>query len=298
MQSIDKLFVNREKQTAGFIKMLQGQTPKRIMMIEASGGLGKSWTVEFMRAECQRQGIPNAEIDFADSIVFDFLALLRRARDGFGVAAFNLFTQAINEVTQPTVRIETGVANTNAINNLLGQSNTFSGSNVNVGEVVAGNVIKDNSFVINADNAVVRQALQDRLSGAFFECLAALTSQGPLCFFFDTYDKVTVEAEAWLMGQLLPQIRDGLIKNVVVVIAGRSVPKLDSQWDHLIARTGLDLLSEPHVKEYLVQRRGLSDDPNVIKALFQGSTGQPQLLAMLADNILRSQASGGDDDWL
>ena len=159
-------------------------------------------------------------------------------------------------------------------------------------------MIKDNSFVINADNAVVRQALQDRLTLAFFECLTALAAQGPLCFFFDTYDKVTVEAEAWLMGHLLPRVRDGLIQNVVVVIAGRSVPKLDNQWDRMIARTGLDLFSEPYVKEYLVQRRGLIDDPNVIKALFQGSTGQPQLLAMLADNILRSQDSGGDDDWL
>lgn len=298
MQSIDKLFVNREKQTAGFVKMVQGETPKRIMMIEAGGGLGKSWTVEFMRAECQRRGIPNTEIDFADSVVYDYLAMLRRARDGLGPAAFNQFTQALNEVTQPTVRIETGTANTNAINNLLGQGNTFSGSNVNVGEVVAGNVIKDNSFVINADNAVVRQALQDRLTLAFFECLTALADQGPLCFFFDTYDKVTVEAEAWLMGHLLPRVRDGLIQNVVVVIAGRSVPKLDNQWDRMIARTGLDLFSEPYVKEYLVQRRGLIDDPNVIKALFQGSTGQPQLLAMLADNILRSQDSGGDDDWL
>ncbi len=297
MSTVETLFVNREKQTAGFVKILEGGTPKRVMLIEAGGGMGKSWTIEYMRAECQRRNIPNVEIDFSDGVVYDFLALLRRARDSFGAAAFNTFTQIINEVTQPTIRIDTGITN-NAINNLLGQNNTLNQANVSVGDINVGNVIKDNSFVINADTAVVRQALQDRLTVAFFDSLALLLAQSPVCFFLDTYDKVTVEAENWLLTQLLPRIRDKKLANVVVVVAGRSTPKLDSQWDSLVARTGLDTFNEDYAKQYLVQKRGLQDDPSVIKALFQGSTGQPQLLAMLADNILRSQDSGGQDDWL
>lgn len=297
MSTVETLFVNREKQTAGFVKILEGGTPKRVMLIEAGGGMGKSWTIEYMRAECQRRNVPNVEIDFSDGVVYDFLALLRRARDSFGAAAFNTFTQIINEVTQPTIRIDTGITN-NAINNLLGQNNTLNQANVSVGDINVGNVIKDNSFVINADTAVVRQALQDRLTVAFFDSLALLLAQSPVCFFLDTYDKVTVEAENWLLTQLLPRIRDKKLANVVVVVAGRSTPKLDSQWDSLVARTGLDTFNEDYAKQYLVQKRGLQDDPSVIKALFQGSTGQPQLLAMLADNILRSQDSGGQDDWL
>lgn len=297
MSTVETLFVNREKQTAGFVKILEGGTPKRVMLIEAGGGMGKSWTIEYMRAECQRRNIPNVEIDFSDGVVYDFLALLRRARDSFGAAAFNTFTQIINEVTQPTIWIDTGITN-NAINNLLGQNNTLNQANVSVGDINVGNVIKDNSFVINADTAVVRQALQDRLTVAFFDSLALLLAQSPVCFFLDTYDKVTVEAENWLLTQLLPRIRDKKLANVVVVVAGRSTPKLDSQWDSLVARTGLDTFNEDYAKQYLVQKRGLQDDPSVIKALFQGSTGQPQLLAMLADNILRSQDSGGQDDWL
>ena len=297
MSNVVKLFVNREKQTAGFIKMMEGGTPKRVMLIEAGGGLGKSWTIEYMRAECQRRGIPNVEIDFADGTVYDFLAMLRRARDSFGATMFNSFTQIINEVTQPTLRIETSTSVSNAAVS-LGQNNTFAGASVAVGDVAGGNIIKDNSFVINADSAVIRQALQDRLTVAFFDCLSALTAKGPLCFFFDTYDKATLEAENWLVSQLLPRLRDGQLTNVVVVVTGRSVIKLESAWDGLVARTGLDLLKVEHVTEYLVQRCGLQNEPSVINALFHASTGQPQLLAMLAENILRSQDSGGQDDWL
>lgn len=297
MSNIAKLFVNREKQTAGFLKMMEGGTPKRVMLIEAGGGLGKSWTIEFMRAECQRRSIPNVEIDFSDGVVYDFLNVLRRARDSFGASLFNAFTQAINEVTQPTLRIESAASSSNAAIN-FGQGNTFTEANVAVGDVAGGNIIKDNSFVINADSAVIRQALQDRLTVAFFDSLSALTAKGPVCFFFDTYDKVTLEAEGWIVSQLLPRLRDGQLTNVVVVITGRSVIKLDSTWDGLVARTGLDLLKMEHVSEYLVNRCGLKDEPSVINALFQASTGQPQLLAMLAENILRSQDTGGQDDWL
>lgn len=298
MSNIVKLFVNREKQTAGFIKMVENGTPKRVMMIEAGGGLGKSWTVEYMRAECQQRNIPNVEIDFADGTIYDFLAVLRRARDSFGPSMFNDFTQAINQVTQPTLRVENvGIlTSTNTIS--FGQNNNLAGANVALGDIAGGSIIKDNSFVINADSAVIRQALQDRLTVAFFECLKQLTAQGPVCFFFDTYDKVTLEAENWLLTQLLPRIREGQLINVVVVITGRNVPKLDSVWDSIVARTGLDLFKVEHVTEYLVQRCGLKDESSVINALFHASTGLPQLLAMLAENILRSQDSGGQDDWL
>jgi hypothetical protein len=296
MSNIVKLFVNREKQTAGFIKMMEGGTPKRIMVIEAGGGLGKSWAIEYMRAECQRRKVPNVEVDFADGVVYDFLSVLRRARDSFGASSFNAFTQVINEVTQPTLRIEN--IGTSTSNVSFGENNNLAGANVAVGDVAGGSIIKDNSFVINTDSAVVRQALQDRLTVAFFDCLGVLTTQGPVCFFFDTYDKVTIEAENWLLTQLLPRIREGQLTNVVVVIAGRTAPKLDSVWDSLVARTGLDLFKVEHATEYLVQRCGLKDEASVINALFQASTGLPQLLAMLAENILRSQDTGGQDDWL
>ncbi len=296
MSNIVKLFVNREKQTAGFIKMMEGGTPKRVMIIEAGGGLGKSWAIEYMREECQRRKVPNVEIDFADGVIYDFLAVLRRARDSFGASAFNAFTQIINQVTQPTLRIETVGSSASSLT--FGENNNLAGANVAVGDVAGGSIIKDNSFVINADSAVIRQALQDRLTVTFFECLEQLTTQGPVCFFFDTYDKVTIEAENWLLTQLLPRLREGQLTNVVVVVAGRSAPKLDNAWDGIIARTGLDLFKVEHATEYLVQRCGLKDEASVINALFQASTGLPQLLAMLAENILRSQDTGGQDDWL
>ncbi len=82
-------------------------------------------------------------------------------------------------------------------------------------------------------------------------------------------------------------------------LVAKCPPSTPSGWDSVVARTGLDLLKLEHVSEYLIQRCGLSNiEESVVKALFQASTGQPQLLAMLAENILRSQSKAGDDDWL
>ncbi|HEY1016355.1 MAG TPA: hypothetical protein VGE07_26840 [Herpetosiphonaceae bacterium] len=294
MLTLQNLFVNREKQTAGFVKIVEGGTPKRVMLIEAPGGFGKSWTVEYMRAECVKRSLPHVIIDFADGVVYDFLAVLRRARDSFGAGPFNAFTQTINEVTQPTIRLETSAASNAVVN--LAQNSTIADSNVTV---EAGTIIKDNSFVINADSAVIRQAIQDRLTTSFFECLDSLTALSPVCFFFDTYDKASGEAENWLLTQLLPRMREGKLTNVIVVTAGRSAPKLDSLWDGIVARTGLDPLKAEHVSEYLIQRCGLQNiDQNVVTALFQASTGQPSLLAMMAENLRNAQAKEGQNDWL
>ena len=296
MSKVVNLFVDREKQTAGFLKLLEGATAKKIMLIEAVGGMGKSWTIEYMRHQCRERAIRHVEIDFSDGVVYDFLTLLRRSRDSFGAECFEPFSRLLIELAQPSLRLETHAGAVNAVIN-VGEHNTIANSAVSVSEV--GTIIKDSSFVIHADNPVVRQAMQDRLTSVFFECLAPLWAEQPIVFFFDTYDRVTVEAESWLLGQLLPRIRDGNLRNVLVVITGRSVPQLESTWTEVVARTGLDLLSLTHVSEYLTERCKISNiDTQVVQALFQASTGQPQLLALMAENMLRSQAGDSDDDWL
>lgn len=294
MSNVLKLFVNREKQTAGFVKILEGQTPKRVMIIEAPGGLGKSWAIEFMRLECQKRSVPYVEIDFSDGIVYDFLTILRCARDSFGGDSFTMFNQEIARIAQPVVQLESSPA-TASIN--IGDNANIASSNISVGDV--GTVIKDSSIVINADNPIMRQALQDSLFRAFFEGLGPLIAKGPLVFFFDTYDKVTVEAQTLLLTYLLPRIRQGRLTNTLVVVAGRSGPALDTTWTDVVAKTDLERLKIEHVTEYLLERCGLTAiDPAEIEKTFLESEGLPQMLALLAEKLSSTQPKEGDDDWL
>ena len=93
---------------------------------------------------------------------------------------------------------------------------------------------------------------------------------------------------------LLLRLREGQLPNTKIIIAGRSVPKLPEEYKAHVARTGLDLFSEDHVREYIEERRsivGLDVD-----TIFKTSGGFPGLLAKMAD--VAGMDNDDDDDWL
>jgi hypothetical protein len=291
-------FVDREKQTGGFLKMVQRETEKRIMAIEAPAGMGKTWTVQRMRHECSLQQLSTANFDFRDRRPWDYLAIVRQARDQMGAAHFNVLTQTINESTGVNVQLSTS-SGAGGVDLTLGpDSGQISDSQLQIGDVqVAGrDIIKDNFFYVQADSDTTRRAIEGRINDAFFTCLTQLAQEQALVFFFDSYEEVTQEADRWIQTQLLARIRDGQLTNVVVILAGRELPEFErSSWRHILASTGLDLLDLEHIKEYIIEKRGLVDLD--VDTIVKASGGSPSLLAMMADN-LALEFEDDDDDWL
>src|SRR5690349_13383074 len=106
-KTLRELFVNRVRQSEIFGRMLEGQTRRRIMVITAGAGLGKSWLMRLFASEAASRKLPLAQIDFADGQAYDALGLVLRCREAFGAEHFPSVDRAINDSTTARVALST-----------------------------------------------------------------------------------------------------------------------------------------------------------------------------------------------
>jgi hypothetical protein len=285
-------FVDRVKQLQGFQKMTRGETDKCIMVIQAPAEMGKTWLIQRLRRECAVCCFPTLHIDFRDRRPYDYLTIVRSARDQMGAAAFNALTQTINDLTGANIQISTSGAPGG------GGVQINAGGQASVGgDVAGGNIIKDNQFFVQADSGTARRAVEIRITDAFFACLAALAS-GALdkkcVFLFDSYEDATEEADRWLRDNLLTRLRDKQLCNAIAIIAGRKTPDFGDEWKARLASTGLEPLSQDDVQEYLAHKRkvvGLD-----VVTVFKTCGGRPGLLSQMVD--LAAVGVEKEEDWL
>ncbi|MBK9053100.1 MAG: hypothetical protein IPL78_19975 [Chloroflexi bacterium] len=93
---------------------------------------------------------------------------------------------------------------------------------------------------------------------------------------------------------MLTRLSDGALGQTLVIIAGRTAPELSGDLKQLIAKTGLTLFTEDHVKEYIQTKRKLSGLD--LGTIFKTSGGYPGLLAKMAD--VAAMDDEEDEDWL
>ena len=169
------------------------------------------------------------------------------------------------------------------------------GDGVQVGGDVAGrDMIKDNQFFIQTDSDMSRRVAEIQINDAFIKCLVDLIAEhGKAVFLFDSFEEATVEAKRWLKDHLLLQIREGRLSNTIVVFAGQEVDDFGPAYKGLVASTGLDMFSEEHIHEYLIERRKITDLD--VDTVFRTSGGLPGLLAKMAD--LARLDDDGDETW-
>jgi hypothetical protein len=306
-KTLRELFVNRVRHSDIFRRMLEGQARRRIMVITAGSGMGKSWLLRVFAAEAAGRKVPLAQIDFSDGQAYDTLSLVRRCRDSFGPEHFDALTQAIDEATTARVALSTaGAAPAGPINVSIGSENILTSSTINVSDV-GNTIIKDNSFILQTDNPILRQAIEDRINAAFFDCLAELSAKTRVVFLFDTYERNSLESERWspsvadrwIAGQVLARIRDGKLDNVVAVLAGRRAPEFGVEWNEVLGRLSLDLLECSYIKEYLRERRGLSSISDAqAEVLCQAVAGNPQVMGLIGDNLEQAaRPKVADEEW-
>lgn len=305
-KTLRELFVDRVRQSDIFRKILDGQARRQVMVVTAGAGLGKSWLLRVFAYEAAQRGLPTVQIDFADGQAYDTLALVRSCRDALGPESFAKLMRAIEEATTARVALAASGAPASPVNVSIGDSNSFSGSSVNVSDI-GNTIIRDNSFVIQADSPLVRQAIEDRINAAFFACLAELSASRRAVFLFDTYERASLEAERWVagtadrwvIGQLLARIRDGKLPNVAVVLAGRRAPEFGVEWNEVLGRLSLDLLECKDITEYLRERRGLAGISDAqAEVLCQAVAGNPQVMGLVGDNLEQAnKPKMQDDEW-
>lgn len=289
--SIARLFVDRQEICANFEAIISGRSQKQIMLVGAAGGMGKSWLISKFKHDCSRQSprIAYTSTDFKDGQLHDFLSIVRTVRDDLGAAHFNRLTQAINEATRYDINIHIAPTSSPDVKTEIGD---VTESEVNI---AGGNIIRDNFFTLQVPNERIRADIEARLFKAFVQDLQEFLTTRTAVFFFDTYEKATETTQTWIENRLLYEIREGTLKNARVVIAGRHIPTMDASWRHCTTRPKLDVLRSEDVRSYLQEKLGLTAQEADAETLFRASQGNPQLLGMLADNILATLQP--EDDW-
>jgi hypothetical protein len=300
-RSLQELFVDRLRQLDRFRRSLEGSSARRIILIAAGPGMGKSWLLKRFAYEAASRSARSVLIDFSDSQAYDVLTLVRRFRDALGAGHFNRLTAAINDATAPRLVLSDGGGGGGAIDFGSGQF-----GDVSIGDVAGRNIIKDNLFIVQADNPLVLQAIEDRITQVFFECLRDLAAQAAVLFLFDTYERTSQSPEGWspnitdrwITRELLGRIRDGRLPNTIAVLAGRRLPAFDADWSEVVGNLSLDLFTSEDVAAYLRENRGLARLTDAeVQTLFNAVQGNPQLLGIIGDNLEQTTRSGDDDDW-
>ncbi len=289
--SIARLFVDRIEICDRFEAMLRGDSSKQIMLIQADGGMGKSWLISKFKHDCSRQSprVPYTSIDFKDGQIHDFLSIVRTVRDDLGAAHFSEMTQVINEVTRFNIRLDASPSAGHAQSVTIGD---VTASEVNI---AGGHIIKDNFFNLQVPNESLRADVEARVTKVFLRNLRTLLVNQTAVLFFDTYEKAAETTQRWLISRLLHEIRERNLGNLLVMIAGRQVPSLDVTWKEFTTRPKLTALNSEDVRIYLQDKLGLSPGIADAATLFRASQGNPQLLGLLSDNVLSSLSD--EDDW-
>jgi hypothetical protein len=287
-------FVDRQKQYRGFLKMVGRGTPKQIMFIEAPADMGKTWLVQHLRHECRTQQIPIAHFDFSGRRPLDYLAIVRHVRDELGPARFNPMTEQINAATGVTVQLDAGPVG-GGVDISLAEGGDITDSEITIGDVAGGHIIKDNYFYIQADSDEIQANARARILDAFFECLAAMAGERAVVFLLDAYEGAKEQARAWVEGELLDRVRHEHLPNVIVVLAGRTTPAVERDaWEHVLAFTDLDLFTADDVEDYLA-RRGQTHLH--LETMVLASGRHPARLGEMVDSALMGTAKD-DEDWL
>jgi hypothetical protein len=311
-----ELFVNRSGQTDAFHRMLDGRTRHRIMLLTAGAGMGKSWLLRMFAHEAHCRNLPLVQIDFAEPQTYDMLTLVRRCRDALGAEHFHHLTQVINDVASPHISLAIAdappppvqaTAPTQITVNTDGGDYAQGTIDKREGTFISAPIINNSMFVLGTNDVIKRMAIEDRINTVFFDCLAQLSKQTTVVFLFDTYERTSLRPDAWVPqspdvwigGELLTRIRDNRLANVVVVLAGRRMPEFDRQWNDVIGYKSLDLLDCISIKEYVHEKLGLLEvSETEINRLWQAIAGNPQLLGVIGDNLIKANKPVlADDDW-
>ncbi|MEP7200898.1 MAG: hypothetical protein ABI874_13830 [Chloroflexota bacterium] len=208
--------VDREPELALFDRMIAVRTTERILLLRASGGIGKSTLIGEFRKRCPAR-LPIAHVDFKNGGGGQ-AELFARICDKLGRARFPNVTAAIRPlISQSSVNISD--------NTMLGRA-AF-------------------DIALGGADEKQREFQLAEVTSAFCDDLRAL---GRAVLLFDTFEDCDASLRKWIGGALLGRVE--LMPELVVVIAGREVPPLSSEWQHLCHEVTLEGMAHEHWHHY------------------------------------------------
>jgi hypothetical protein len=227
-----------------------------------------------------------------DTLVYDYMAVLRKLRDDLGIEYFRAFTDLINYYTDASYqpRLDVNI-------NLRGNMQVAHGAQISDSRLgdVAGIVFRDNMInVPRSDIAVPLEVRREQLTQRFLDGLRELSSREVVVLFFDAIEKMSDITSQWLWEQLLPPVRDGALLNVRAVLCGQRQPPQERDWIDFLAFADLKPLGLDDIDAYIAKRTAgrveISNETRqeLAKLLAVVTKGRPADIASYIDLYLAS----------
>ncbi len=270
--------VNFDEMLNKFKKMISGPNSKKIMIIVARDGRGKTSLLRKMQHHCQSLEVPSCLIDLSQTYNFPHLELAREICERLQLPMTAL-TEAFSPISAPAGK--SGVKM---------EASTKIGGNVIDSTIETKNILQ---IVLN-NEALHSEDIKRRLSRS----LASDITSGKkmMVCLFDTFDTGTRVVTDWLIEALLRPIRERGIDNLIVIIAGSAWPQKisDVDWEaHAEFIEGMPLMSKNHLLEF-AERIGCELSQEELETCWLGcGKGRPLLMNMFIKTLCSEKRSSG-----
>ncbi len=237
---------DRKYQIEFFRAMLAGTTDKRILLLRADGGRGKTDLLQRLAHECPADRcVVRFNLKTAEKGIAQILGVFR---DKLGADALPRFYAALARLDP----------------------------NINIAHITSLGKF-DLSIMLNVDEQT-RKIRLELLEAAFFDDLRAACAN--LVVIFDTFDQAPDELKKWLSGAFLEHA--ATIPHLRVVIGGREVPERTLlEWEDICARDELREIQDVDEWYAFAQETQLPFSRDAVKALVMAGKGIPDDICKL-----------------
>ena len=248
---------NRTREVEFFKKMLLGNITKRILLIQAVSGMGKTSLLGEFGSICDvyAETAILVKIDLKSAqngIAYIFSRLQRR----LGEENFKRFNGALRDFLIAGVEVSG--------NQIEGTENQI-------------------QVVLSAESEDLRNMRLNKLQESFFRDLQEIKK--PIVMIFDTFNLASSTLADWIGGGFLAEVAE--VKNIRVVIAGQSVPNPTIEWEDLAEKHFLNEITDIDAWHLFAQAKGFPYGKGDLQAFVKLLNGHPKTIF----DALESEAS-------
>lgn len=255
-----RFIADRDDELALLDDILHPDAPRRILLLEAESGLGKTLLLEEYQTRIRTSGHRLAVIDLAVGGM-GVADVLSAVCDEWGWEEFPRFQAAIEALLRPRAEVDVhGV--------------------VQIGRPQL-------QVVMSAEDAAQRQARARRLTTAWIDDVRAwLSDAGPAVIMIDTYNlqdtpqrpaTVDTELRTWLEGVFLNHVRR--TTSLRLVLAGQQTPAPNLAWEGCCHRYQLGPIDDPDEWMPFAESIGARVDRTLVSAYCHTEEGHPFAIA-------------------
>ena len=250
------MIANRTKEIELFNNIVLGKNPKRILLIEAESGFGKTWLL----AKFKHTLAKNTLCVLVDlkSAQRGIPYIFSRTRHILGWKHFPTLNAAVERYLSSSIKISDTT--------MIGKDQQFS--------VVLSGIDEDtHNFRLT------------ELGEAFFHDLHNIRQK--IIFLFDSYEKSPTELALWLEGEFFTGVVD--THKLIVVIAGQKVPKPTIEWMDLHQSCCLKAIMESNAWYSYSQNAGFSLNQDEVKTAMRIFKGQPAEIVKTLEALAKEE---------